>query len=211
VRYDAHRSAHFGGGSRLKQTVLPASTDTSIPDPYSHGYMYGGSAFAMVDTPYPPDMQAAANAGTLQPIDYTNQNPSYATAAGGAISTANDLATWIRDLVGGQVFNADFQRQWLDSPQPTNPAEPTATQYGYGIERQTFAPNATMYFHFGEMPGFNAFSGYDPGNKVTLVLWSNLTVAPDSRPTANVLLVKVVDQIYSLPSQAPPSAPTTTR
>jgi len=201
----------FYGPLGLKQTVLPASTDTSIPDPYSHGYMYGGSAFAMVDTPYPPDMQAAANAGTLQPVDYTNQNSSYATAAGGAISTANDLATWIRDLVGGQVFNADFQRQWLDSPQPTNPAEPTATQYGYGIERQTFAPNATMYFHFGEMPGFNAFSGYDPGNKVTLVLWSNLTVAPDSRPTANVLLVKVVDQIYSLPSQAPPSAPTTTR
>jgi hypothetical protein len=38
---------------------------------------------------------------------------------------------------------------------------------------------------------------------VTLVLWSNLTVAPDSRPTANVFLVKVVDQIYTLPSQAP--------
>ena len=47
-----------------------------------------------------------------------------------------------------------------------------------------------MYFHFGELPGFNDFSGYDPANKVTLVLWSNLTVAPDSRPTANVLLQK---------------------
>jgi CubicO group peptidase (beta-lactamase class C family) len=58
----------------LQQTTLPASVDTSIPDPYSHGYMYGGSAFAMVDLPYPPDMQAAARAGTLQPIDYTNQN-----------------------------------------------------------------------------------------------------------------------------------------
>lgn len=68
-----------------------------------------------------------------------------------------------------------------------------------------------MYFHFGELPGFNTFSGYDPANKVTLVLWSNLTVAPDSRPTANVLLVKVLDQVYSLPPQAPPSAPTTTR
>jgi D-alanyl-D-alanine carboxypeptidase len=38
-------------------------------------------------------MQAAARAGTLQPVDYTNQNPSYATAAGGAISTADNLAT----------------------------------------------------------------------------------------------------------------------
>jgi D-alanyl-D-alanine carboxypeptidase len=68
-----------------------------------------------------------------------------------------------------------------------------------------------MYFHFGELPGFNSFSGYDPGNKVTVVMWSNLTVAPDSRPTANVLLLKVLDQINSLPSQAPPSAAPTTR
>jgi hypothetical protein len=48
-------------------------------------------------------------------------------------------------------------------------------------------------------------SGYDPGNKVTLVLWSNLTVAPDGRPTANVLLLKVAVQIYHLPAPAPPS------
>jgi hypothetical protein len=70
--------------------MLPASTDTSIPDPYSHGYMYGGSAFALVDIPYPADMEAAAKAGTLQPIDYTHQNSSYAMGAGGSISTAND-------------------------------------------------------------------------------------------------------------------------
>jgi D-alanyl-D-alanine carboxypeptidase len=197
------------GPHGLRRTTLPATTDTSIPDPFSHGYMYGGSAFALVDTPYPPDMQAGARAGTLQPIDYTNQNASYAWAAGGAISTADDLATWMRDLVDGHVFNADFQRQWLDSPQAADPAQPTAPQYGYGIERQTFAPDATMYFHFGELPGFNSFSGHDPGNKVTLVIWSNLTVAPDSRPTANVLLVKVLDLIYSLPSPSPSVTPTT--
>ncbi|MCW0214260.1 MAG: beta-lactamase family protein [Pseudonocardia sp.] len=199
------------GPRGLRQTTLPATTDTSIPDPFSHGYMYGGSAFALVDTPYPADMEAAAKAGTLAPIDYTNQNSSYAWAAGGAVSTADDLATWIRALVDGQVFDADFQRQWLDSPQPADPAQPAAPQYGYGIERQTFAPNATMYFHFGELPGFNSFAGYDPGNKVTLVIWSNLTVAPDSRPTANVLLVEVLDQIYSLPPASPPSSPPTTR
>jgi D-alanyl-D-alanine carboxypeptidase len=106
----------------LKQTLLPGSEDTAIPDPYSHGYMYGGTSFALVDTPYPPDMEAAARAGTLQPIDYTHQNSSYAMGAGGSISTANDLATWIQALVDGHVFNADFHRQWLDSPQPTDPA-----------------------------------------------------------------------------------------
>ena len=199
------------GPQGLKESSFPATTDTSIPDPFSHGYMYGGSGYALVDTPYPPDISAAAKAGTLAPIDYTNQNASYAFGAGGAISTADDLATWIRALVDGRVFNADFQRQWLDSPQATNPAQPSAPHYGYGIERQAFTPNATMYYHFGELPGFNSFSGYDPGNKVTLVIWSNLTVAPDSRPTANVLLLKVADLIYSFPPQAPASAAPTTR
>ena len=72
----------------LQQTSLPAVDDTAIPVPYSHGYMYGGSMYAMVDDPYPDDIKAAAKAGTLKPTDYTNQNPSYAHAAGGVISTA---------------------------------------------------------------------------------------------------------------------------
>jgi D-alanyl-D-alanine carboxypeptidase len=62
----------------------------------------------------------------LRPVDYTQQNSSYATAAGGAISTADDLATWIRALVSGQVFDADVQKQWLASPQAEDPARPTA-------------------------------------------------------------------------------------
>jgi D-alanyl-D-alanine carboxypeptidase len=49
-------------------------------------------------------MQAAAEAGTLKPIDYTNQNSSYATSAGGANSTAEDLADWMEALVSGKVF-----------------------------------------------------------------------------------------------------------
>ncbi|GAA1216620.1 serine hydrolase domain-containing protein [Pseudonocardia alaniniphila] len=194
----------------LQQIMLPAIDSTSIPDPYSHGYMYGGSAFALVDAPYPPDMQAAARAGTLQPTDYTNQNSSYASAAGGAVATATDLATWIRALVEGRVFNADFQRQWLDSVQPEDPANPDGQQYGYGISQQRFAPNGSMYFHGGELPGFNSFIGYDPDNKVTLVIWTNLTVSLDSEHTANVLLLKVLDHVYPGIPLAPPGSPTPT-
>jgi CubicO group peptidase (beta-lactamase class C family) len=45
-----------------------------------------------------------------QPNDYTSQNPSYASAAGGVISTANDLVAWMQALVGGKVLNAEYQR-----------------------------------------------------------------------------------------------------
>jgi len=31
---------------------------------------------------------------------------------------------------------------------------------------------------------------------VTLVVWTNLTVSPDGKPTANSLMLKVLDQVY---------------
>jgi len=195
----------------LTQTSLPAADDTSIPAPYSHGYMYGGSFYALADDPYPADMQAAAQAGTLQPVDYTNQSSSYATAAGGAISTADDLAAWMKALVSGKVFNADYHQQWLTSLQPEDPAAPDGQKYGYGISYQRFSPSAAMFYHGGELPGFNSFMGYDPDNDVALVIWTNLTLSPDGRTTAQAMLPTVLDEIYAGLSLAPPPTPTTTR
>jgi CubicO group peptidase (beta-lactamase class C family) len=190
----------------MKDTALPASTSNTLPDPYSHGYMYGSSSFALVDQDYPPDIQAAARAGTLKPNDYTNQNPSYASAAGGVISTAKDLATWMQALVGGMVFNSDYHHRWLDSLQPEDPSKPHGQQYGYGITQLQFGPNP--YFHGGELPGYNSFMGYDPGNRVTLVVWTNLPVSLDGKPTANSIMLKVLDQVYVesplRPAQTPP-------
>jgi D-alanyl-D-alanine carboxypeptidase len=195
----------------LTQTSLPATDDTSLPAPYSHGYMYGGSYYALADDPYPADMQAAAKAGTLQPIDYTNQNSSYATAAGGAISTADDLATWMEALVSGKVFNADYHQQWLASLQAEDPDAPDGQKYGYGISYQRFGPNAAMFYHGGELPGFNSFMGYDPDNDVALVIWTNLTLSPDGNTTAQAMLAPVLDEIYAGLNLVPTPTPTTTR
>ncbi|CAM3787457.1 serine hydrolase domain-containing protein [Smaragdicoccus niigatensis] len=196
----------------LEQTALPAADAAgTIPSPYSHGYMYGGSAYALVDELYPPDMQAAAEAGTLKPIDYTNQNSSYATAAGGAISTADDLADWMKALVSGKVFNSEYQKQWFDSLQPEDPDHPELQQYGYGISYQRFGPKSAMYYHGGELPGFNSFIGYDRDNDVSLVIWTNLTLSPDGRTTAQALLPIVLDEIYAGSKLAATPAPTTTK
>jgi D-alanyl-D-alanine carboxypeptidase len=179
----------------MNETALPASTSNTLPDPCSRGYLYGSSSFALRDQPYPPDIQAASRAGTLKPNDDTSQNPSYASAAGGVISTANDLVTWMRALIGGKVFNADYQRRWLDSLQPEDPSKPHGQQYGYGIAQLRFGPN-TVYFHGGEMPGYNSFMGYDPTNRVMLIVWTNLTISLDGNPTANSIMLKVLDQVY---------------
>ena len=191
----------------MTSSVLPVSTSNAIPEPYSHGYLYGGSSYALVDAPYPADLQAAATAGTLKPNDDTWQNPSAYFAAGGIISTADDLATWMRALVGGKVFDADYQRQWLDSPEAEDPKNPNGQKYGYGIAVITFGPNK-IYFHGGEMPGYNSFMGHDPQNDVTLIVWTSLTLGLDGKPTANTLMVKILDQIYAVsPLQKVTSSP----
>ena len=151
----------------------------------------------MADAPYPADLIAAARTGTLKPNDDTGQNPSYALAAGGVISTAANLATWMRALVGGKILDADYQRRWLDSPEPEDPSKPRGQKYGYGITQMTFGPNS-LYFHGGEMPGYNSFMGYDPINDVTLIVWTNLTISLDGQPTANSIMLKILDQIYTV-------------
>lgn len=181
----------------LVQTTLPAPDDTDIPAPASHGYMYGPTRYALADDIYPESIQTAARDGTLQPLDYTHQNPSYATAAGGAISTADDLTTWIRALVNGEVFAADTHRRWLAALQAENPDQPDGQQYGYGISYQTYGNEAAMYYHGGELPGFNSFIGYDPERDVSLVIWTNLTLSPDGRTTANAMLPPILDEIYA--------------
>ena len=180
----------------LTQTFMPAAADTALPLPYSHGYMYGGTAYALADEPYPPDLQAAARDGSLRPVDYTHQNPSYAAAAGGAVSTASDLAGWITALVSGRVLDTEHQQQFLNSPQAEDPGAPDGQKYGYGIAYQRFGPKSGMYYHGGELPGFNSFMGYDPDNAVSLVVWTNLTLSPDSRTTANALLPTVLHEVY---------------
>lgn len=187
----------------LRNTLLPERTSNSLPEPYSHGYLYGSSSVALTGTPpYTPEEIASAKAGTLQPTDYTGINHSFAAGAGGVISTANDLATWFQALVGGRVLNAEYQRIWFDSIQLEDPGNPNRG-YGYGITRQSWGPN-TIYLHGGETPGYNTEAYVDPANQTTLVVWANLTLSPvDGSDAANAILLKVMDQIYAVSPLAP--------
>ncbi|MGC2626740.1 MAG: hypothetical protein WA269_07870, partial [Candidatus Udaeobacter sp.] len=85
----------------------------------------------------------------------------------------------------------------LDSLQPEVASKPEGQKYGYGISQISWGPN-TIYFHGGEMPGFNSKITYDPTNKLTLIIWSNLTASLDKQQTANTLWVKVLDHVYKV-------------
>jgi D-alanyl-D-alanine carboxypeptidase len=190
------------GPLRLKDTVLPRSTSNRIPKPFARGYLYGSSSAVTTgipDPPYTPEFQAAVEAGTVQPRDYTGVNHSFATAAGGAISTADNLGTWIRALVRGRVLGRRYQRLWRASPRPTGQG---GLDYGFGINRLRWGPNA-VYLHGGETVGYNSEAAYDPTNKLTLVVWSNLTISPSGGLTANRLMLDVLDRAYKLSPLAP--------
>jgi D-alanyl-D-alanine carboxypeptidase len=187
----------------MRHTLLPGSSDNSLPAPFAHGYGYGSTAMVLSDAAsYPPELLPRARAGTIAPTDYTGLNHSFAAGAGGVISTADDLAIWIRALVGGGVLDAAWQRRWLDSLQPQDPKQPDGQQYGYGICDLRWGPN-TLYFHGGETPGYNSKIAYDPANQMTLVVWTNMALSPDEQQPANTLMVKVLDQIYRVSPLSP--------
>ena len=199
----------------MTNTELPPGPTYTIPDPFTHGYLYGSSSVALYGEPdYTPEQIAAAKDGSWQPTDYTDVNHSFAFGAGDVISTTTDLVTWMKALAGGKVLDAEYQKLWLDSPQVEDPAKPAGQWYGYGITRQTWGPN-TIYFHGGETAGYNSKIISDTANGVTIALWTNLTVDVDKeRQTANTLMLQILDQIYVTspftPAASTAATPTTT-
>lgn len=175
----------------LKNTYLPAITDNSLPQPFSHGYQYGTNVQTMAALP--PELQAAARAGTFLPTDETNDNPSWGWSAGSGISTANDLAIFARALVGGGLLNEQMQAARIASVREGVPIRPGL---GYGWNLAKFGP---LYGHTGEVPGFNTFMGYDPVNKVTVIVWVNLGPNLNARAAGTDIARELIGQIYAPP------------
>jgi len=119
----------------LKHTLLPAMNSNVIPEPYTHGYMYGTNVMTMDKPALPDSMQAAARAGRLVPVDRTTANPSWTWAAGEGISTANDLVGWVQALVSGSLLKPEMQRRRLASVRPVDPTDPQSASYGWGIAK----------------------------------------------------------------------------
>jgi D-alanyl-D-alanine carboxypeptidase len=174
----------------LRNTLLPPLTSNSIPDPHPQGYLYGTKLSALSTAALPPDQQTAARNGALRPNDVTDVNPSWAWAAGAAISTAEDLATYVKPLVAGGLLDAATQKQRLDSLTPTNPSDPNSAAYGLALAR-----SGPMIGHDGAVPGYQSFMGYDPDSGTTLIVLTNLQKAPDGTQPANEIAKRIIAQL----------------
>ncbi|QTG82010.1 beta-lactamase family protein [Arthrobacter crystallopoietes] len=176
----------------LTESTFPPSDSTPIPSPHPRGYMFMNNVMTIASTKLPADLIAQAQEGTLEPQDVTDENASWTWAAGQGTSTAGDLADWAEALAGGGILNEEMQKTRLDSLQPVNPDDPNSLLYGLAI-----AKFGELYGHTGELPGFNSFAGHDPGNDLTLVVWTNLAPAADGRDPAAAIARELIGELYA--------------
>jgi D-alanyl-D-alanine carboxypeptidase len=186
----------------LTNTFLPPQNNTTLPAPSAHGYQWGTNAETATTSALSPAQQAAAQAGTLQPNDVTNNNASWGWTAGSGISTVQELAAYVQRMVDGGYLNADLQAQRLASCTPSNPSDPNSASYCLGL-----AKFGTFYGHTGELPGFNTFMGYDPGSQTTIIAWTTTAETPDGRAPANEIariLIGELSKAAEVPEEGKP-------
>ncbi len=176
------------GPLKMTHTSLPENTDSSIPEQHAQGYQFGTNVETINSYAVPPAQLPTALDGTLQPINMTNANPSWAFTAGGAISTPNDLAVYVKALVGGGLLDQKLQKLRLDSVQPTVAGQLGSVGYGLGIAR--FAPN--IYGHDGQIPGYSTLMVYDLKQGITIIIGTNLAASPVDGENAAVVLGKAI-------------------
>jgi D-alanyl-D-alanine carboxypeptidase len=176
----------------LSDSLLPPRTSNALPEPSVHGYMFGTNVLTMSAPPaLPEQMQEDARSGAIDPVDQTFDNPSWGWAAGGGISTANDLADWVEALTDGSLLDEEFQTLRMDSPQSTDADRTSAALYGLAI-----AQFGELYGHTGELPGYNTFMGHDPERDITLVVWANLAPTPEGLDPATTIARTLAESIY---------------
>jgi len=180
----------------MKHTYLPTGNDNSLKNPYSHGYLYGDASHVFIASPYSAKEREEAETGTIKPNDYTIQNASWAWAAGGVITTAKDLAIWVKGLSNGKLFNDEYYQKWRHSFTRVEPNN-QFVEYGYGMFLRTRGEDLSqaIYFHSGHLPGYHSYMIYDPVKQITIILWVNLAMILEGHEPGEELRTIGVDAL----------------
>ncbi|MGW0807688.1 serine hydrolase domain-containing protein [Nonomuraea sp. NPDC002799] len=130
----------------LKHTVAP-STQTGIPGPHAHGYY------------------RYEDAGQWKVVDVTRQNPTILGAAGGMISTTEDLHTFFSALNSGKLLPATLMAE-MRKPHPKS----GPLGYGLGVSVLDLGPKCgTVLHHNGSaLAGYASIMYSTPDGKKTL-------------------------------------------
>jgi len=141
----------------MRQTSLPRPTSSAIPVPHAQGYIYGTDFTGRGPT-----------------LNVTDWNPSWAWAAGGAISTLHDLQIWAKALATGQLLSAATQQQRLSSWNNNTGLFWLGKPWRYGLGVVDWAG---FLGHSGDLFGFNSWMAYQPQTGATIIVLTNLIAA----------------------------------
>jgi D-alanyl-D-alanine carboxypeptidase len=124
----------------LRDTLLPGNSP-DIPSPASRGYSL------------PLSPQGEVVTGPL--LDFTAQNPSWAWAAGGLVSTLEDLSNFFRALLGGRLLPSRLLAEMLPTVAvpPGSVPLPLYDRYGLGL-LEVETPAGRLIGNAGGIPGF---------------------------------------------------------
>ncbi|MEV4738926.1 serine hydrolase domain-containing protein [Streptomyces sp. NPDC049555] len=136
-------------------------------DPAWHGRHARG--YEPDETHMPPGVPAEvrdyAGAHRAGHVDVSDNNPSWAGAAGAVVSTAHDWARFYAALMSGKVLPA-AQLAQMRTTVPTAPGRPDGPGYGLGIFTAT-TPCGTVWAHEGGIPGYLSLNATDPTGRRT--------------------------------------------
>ena len=159
----------------MHQTSLPSPTSSAIPDPHAQGYMYGTDFSGIGPT-----------------LNVTDWNPSWAWAAGGAISTLHDLKIWAKALATGQLLSAATQKErlswvntglfWLGKP------------WGYGLG---VADYSGFLGHSGVIFGYTSWMAYQPQTGATIIVLTNLYLTSNHTGPAEELARVIQQELFA--------------
>jgi CubicO group peptidase (beta-lactamase class C family) len=90
-------------------------------------------------------------------------------AAGGLVSSVDDLFHWMRALHTGKVLGPESYHRMI-TPVPTPSGRPT--DYGYGIATREVRGEQVLE-HAGRIPGFSSDTLYIPGPAISVVVLAN--------------------------------------
>jgi D-alanyl-D-alanine carboxypeptidase len=95
-------------------------------------------------------------------------------AAGGMLSTSEDVACFLHALMSGTVLSPGALREmqsWVPTPDPDLPC-----QQGYGLGlRKLLIGEETWVGHTGSMPGYSGIAVHNRAREVTIAVLSNLS------------------------------------
>jgi D-alanyl-D-alanine carboxypeptidase len=140
----------------VRRTSLPRTV--RMPRPFLHGY-------ELEPGKRPEDVSQLIN-------------PSGAWASGGIVSTAPDVGSFFRGLLGGRLFGAAQRRaQHRFRPGSSSPPGPGTNAAGLGIFRYR-TRCGTVFGHTGSFPGYRLFAASSADGRRSVVFTANAQIVP---------------------------------